>query len=494
MHTFNASVSLCNYPSKPTSQEIEEMIFIQQELNTLQLSELIKQGHSTCHLFNKKNFMCLNKTLKNFKEAYFIVLDFDHSNIPMEEILNTIIIKPTIAFETFSNKENDYRFKMIYLLNKVVTDTNEYKRMTEMVFNIVFNESDRIELKNVLDPSSYTANQMFHGTGKDKRVEVFDTLISIDLINQIFELEEKVFENYEEVYQFLGIEDSFKPTKKSKGKTKSKSLKKCPKNGNKRIKPYNIIDFSCFPENGTVKNDLFDMGINNEVYFIPSPYNNYQSIQISDQEYDKVYYWVGTQKIYAVNTYFVGGKQKVGHRKKTLQYAAHVFCNLYPLISENELFNKLKNYVIKYFELPGDIDNNYIRRLAKSVCAMDNHNDMGRRYFVLNPAYNQLSKSDKMKELHKRKNEFMRYYILSNHDSSLSLKELADKLKLHPKTVKKYLDTEGVCYLVGSKRDTNYQKFIEVYSLAENQKLSGRKLAALCGISNSQVNRYLKVK
>lgn len=63
-----------------------------------------------------------------------------------------------------------------------------------------------------------------------------------------------------------------------------------------------------------MKNDLFDMGINNEVYFIPSQYNNYHTIQISDSEYDQVYFWVGNQGIYAVNTYFIGGKQKVGYR------------------------------------------------------------------------------------------------------------------------------------------------------------------------------------
>lgn len=489
MHNFNASISLCNYSTKPTSHEFEDMIFCQKELNIIQLAELIQQGYSTCHVFNKKNFMTTNKTLKNFKEAYFIVLDFDHSNIAMKEVLNTIVIKPSIAFETFSNKENDYRFKMIYLLDKVITDTNNYKRMTEMVFSIAFKESDKIELRKSLDTTCYSANQMFHGTSKDKRVEVFDTVISLNLINQLLE---KGFESYEEVFDYLNISVDFKPTKKSKSKNQSKRIKKCPKKRNKRIKPYSHYDFSCFPSNGTVKNDLFDMGIDNEVYFIPSQYNNYHTIQISDSEYDQVYYYVGNQNIYAVNTYFIGGKQKVGFRKKTLQYAAHVFCNLYPDVTENELFNRLKGYAIKFFEQPGDIDNDYIRRLAKSVCCMDNHNNMGRKYFVLNPAFNHLSKSEKMKELHKRKNEFMKYYILSNHDSTLTLNELAENLKLHPKTVKKYLDAEGICYLIHNKRDDSYQKFISVYSIEEKHKLSVRKLAEKCEISKSQVSRFIQ--
>ena len=89
---FKASISLCNYSTKPNDTELSEMIFCQKELNTIQLAELIHQGYSTCHVFNKLNFMTTNKTLKNFKEAYFIVLDFDHSHISMKEVLDTIII------------------------------------------------------------------------------------------------------------------------------------------------------------------------------------------------------------------------------------------------------------------------------------------------------------------------------------------------------------------------------------------------------------------
>ena len=115
-----------------------------------------------------------------------------------------------------------------------------------------------------------------------------------------------------------------------------------------------------------------------------------------------------------------------------------------------------------------------------------------RKYFVLNPAFNHLSKSEKMKELHKRKNEFMKYYILSNHDSTLTLNELAENLKLHPKTVKKYLDAEGVCYSMNRKSDRNYQRFLLVYSVAENQYLSLRKLAEMIGLSKNTVGRYIE--
>ncbi len=169
-----------------------------------------------------------------------------------------------------------------------------------------------------------------------------------------------------------------------------------------------------------------------------------------------------------------------------------MFCNLYPGINDNVLCLKLKDYVVRYFEQPSDIDNDYIKRLATSVCCMDNHNNMGRKYFVLNPAFNHLSKSEKMKEIHKRKTQFMRYYILSNHDSSLTLNELAENLKLHPKTVKKYLDAEGICYIIHNKRDDSYQKFLSVYLIDENQHLSLRKLAEKCRISKSHVGRYIE--
>lgn len=504
---FKASISLCNYSTKPNDTELSEMIFCQRELNTHQLSELIQQGFSVCQVFNKINFLSFQKTNNNFKEANFIVLDIDESELTFQYVLDHAIIKPTIAFETFRDSVKGIRFKLIYLLEKPISDKQEYKRLTEMVFNIAFTESDKMELRNALDTTCYSPTFMFHGTKSDKRVKVFDTVISLDLINQTIQTKSTDFISYEEVFDYLNIPFDFKPISNSKKKSKIKSdktkpkissndisidQKKCPAKRNKRIKPYTHNDFSYIPTNGTVKYDLFDMGINNKVYFIPSQYNNYHTIQIPDSEYDQIYFWVGNQYIYEVNTYFKDGKQKVGHRKKTLQFAAHVFCNLYPDITDHVLFLKLRDYVIKYFEQPSDIDNDFIKRLAKSTRAMNNHTDIGRKYFVLNPAFNHLNKSDKMKEVHKRMSEFMRYYILFNHDSSLTLKELAVKMKLHPKTVKKYLDTEGVCYLTDKKSDYNYQKFLEVYLIEENRGLSLRKLAELIGISKNTVGRYIE--
>jgi len=41
------------------------------------------------------------------------------------------------------------------------------------------------------------------------------------------------------------------------------------------------------------------------------------------------------------------------------------------------------------------------------------------------------------------------------------------------------------------KLNNNYQRFIEIYSVETNNKLSVRKLAEICEISKSQVQRYI---
>lgn len=490
---FKASVSLSNYLAKPKSNDIADMIFMRRELNTVELFEAIKNGHSICHVYNKQNFMTVNKTLKNFKKAYFIVLDFDDCSLTFDYVLNNALIKPTIAFETFSNANEEIRFKLIYLLDTVMQDINEYKRMTEMVFNIAFNPKDKLELIKSLDTSCYTVNQMFFGTAKDKRVELFDTVITVDLINQIINTD-KELGNYEEVLNYLNIPKNFtpKPTKKLQASKKTKATKKVKptKTRNERINLYTHYDFSYIPNFGVVENSLFDMNVFDEVCFIPSKYNNYHTIIIPEEEQDKVYYYVRNQNIYAVNTYFVGGKQRVGFRKKTLQYTAHVFCNLYPEITENELFNRLKGYVIRFFEQPSDFEDDYIRRLSKSINAMKHPNDIGKKHFVLNPAYSHLTKSKKMKELQKRRSELMKYYVLDNHDETLTLKQLAEKLELHPKTVKKYLDAAGFSYVKNNKKEENYQKFLLIYSDEENRKITKVKLAEKCGVSMTQLRRY----
>ncbi len=495
MKRFNVSVSIDAYPTKPTDNELNEMLFANRELDIKELSELIANGHSTCHVFNRKNFLSTHKSNKNFKEANIIVLDFDHSPLNLQYVLDNLLIKPSIAFETLSNQSNDFRFKLIYLLDNPVKDIQGYQRMTEMVFNIAFNETDKTIVKDSLDTTCYRANQMFYGTNHSKQIEISDTIITVDLINQTIQDKSNDFQNYEEVFDYLNIPSDFKPesnsktNKNSKGKIKSKGLKKCPKKRKTRIIHILPQDLSCFPILGTVKNELFDMGINNEVYFIKSQYNNYHTITISDNQYDKVYYYVGDQNIYSVNTYFVGGKQKKGFRRRTVEYTALVFRNLYPEITETDMFDLLKNFVIKYIEQPGDLTNDWIRRLANSTVNMTQQNDAGKKYYVLNPAFNHLTKSQKIKELHKVRSEVMSYYVLNEYNSSLSLNQNAELLQLHPRTVKKYLDNEGVLF---DKVDVNFEQFIEIYSNEENRGLSVRRLSELSGISKSQVQRYIK--
>ncbi len=491
---FKASITLCPYPSKPTGNDIREMIFTTKEITNNELSELISKGHSFCHVFTNQNFMTQSKTIKNFKEANFIVFDFDDCNLSLDYVINNSIIKPSIAFETFSNSETNYRFKLIYVIDTPITNDQDYRRMTEIIFSISFNQNDSPELRKSLDTSCYLCNQMVHGTNPDRRIETNETVISIKLINQMFKNQSIEFNNYDDVFDFLKINIDFKPTKTNKIKSniQKKSKTNCPRKRNSRQKSNTLHDLSCFPHFGTLSTNIFEGNFIYEDTFIKSKYNNYHTIQISEYEIDKVYYWVGNQNIYSLNTYFAGGKQKPGYRKKTLLYAAHVFCNLYPDITPQILHLKLKDYVLHFFECPLDIENDYIFRLANAVIGMDNHHELGKRYFVLNPAYKHLTKSQKMKALHQRKSELMRQYILLNHDGSLTLKQLAEKTHLHPRTVKKYLDADGICYSQNNRQEEAYNMFLEVYSIEENQTLSIRKMAEKCGISKSQVQRFLK--
>jgi len=184
MKQFQVSVSYDAYQTKPNNNEIKEIFFIKRTVNVNELSQLISNGHSSCHVYTRDKFMTTNKNNKNFSEANFIVLDFDHSPLNLKYVLDNVIIKPSIAFETFSNTQNDFRFKLIYLLDNPVNDIQKYKRITEMVFNLAFNDSDRIIIKEALDPTCYRVSQMFHGTDSTKKIQTTDTIISIDLINQ----------------------------------------------------------------------------------------------------------------------------------------------------------------------------------------------------------------------------------------------------------------------------------------------------------------------
>jgi len=467
MKQFEVSVSVDTYPSKPCKEDYEDMVFRRTSLNVQELKEHILEGHSFCHNFSRNVFMSFFTANKNFSDANFLVFDFDHSPVSFEYVLSNIKIKPSISFQTLSNSDTDFRFKLIYLFDNPITTIQDYKFKTDMLFNFAFNKKDYEIIKPAMDMSCYSAVQLFLGTNENKKIEITDTVISLDLLNQVVESKEKVFDSYEELFNHYQIASN-----------DLKITNDCPKKENHIQLP--------IPPNDLNMNDTLGTPVNNLIY-CKNPYNNFHAAIITDST--KSYFFVGDQHIYELSTYLRSNKVEDGKRHKTMKYHLIVIKNMYPSISLNEMFNRMRWLVDTYYSNPHQIDDNQIYRMCKSIIKIEKRTNTGRRKYILNPAFNYLSKADKIREFQKCKSEHTKNEILLSVDLNKDYKELSDELGYCSSTIRKHLKSEGFD-LVKMKSDEKLKQFEVIY--LSNKDKSIRELSSLTGVSKSQVSRYIK--
>jgi biotin operon repressor len=234
-------------------------------------------------------------------------------------------------------------------------------------------------------------------------------------------------------------------------------------------------------------NYSFGTPINNSIYSV-NPFNNFFTADISDK--NMIYHYVGNQNIYSLSTFMKNGKVAVGKRHNTMKYHMFVIRNMYPNISISEMVSKLRWLVNLYYTNPFEITDEEIYRMSASVLKMGIKTETGKRKYILNPDYKYLTKSEKIKSFQKCKSLHTKDTILSGVDLSKSYTELSKELGYSTATIKKYLKIEGID-LVKLKAEEKFEMFKAIYSQPENQAKSGRELARLTGISNSQINRYI---
>lgn len=469
MKTFTMGVSIDNYTQKPTTEEYKEMVFRQSTLTTTELYNLVRNGYVFCHNFTRKTYMSSYTSSKNFTSANLIVFDIDHSPLSLEYVMKHLQIIPTIGYETLRNSPEDYRFKLLYLLNEPITYVEEYKSISEMLFKWIIKPTELIPLQSYIDSSCFSAAQLFIGTGLDQYVVSGDTIISTDLLSELSS--QTLSDN------IISMDTSTKDLKSCNYSTTSNV---CPKNENQF--QINI------PQYDLNMNYSFGTPINNLIYPI-NPFNNFYTADISDK--NKIYHYVGDQNIYSLSTYMKNGKVEVGKRHNTMKYHMFVIRNMFPNITIKELVSKVRWLVNSYYTNPYEITDNEIYRMSGSIMKMGIKTETGKRKYILNPEYKYLTKSEKIKSFQKCKSQHTKETILSRVDLSKSYTELSKELGYTTATIKKYLKTEGID-LVKLKAEQKFEKFKAIYSQPENQGKTGRALAKLSGINKNLVGEYIK--
>lgn len=159
-------ISRDSYLTKPNSETISDMRFDCLDVDVDYLIQSINQGKSfTSFMFNghrnQDNFIC----------SSLLVYDIDHSTICMNEYIEQLTILPTFAYNTPSDKDNDHRFRLCYVLSSEICSIGYYYTVSKSF-------AQQLKLRFV-DEHSYEVEHYWNGS-YNCNVFRYNTTISID--------------------------------------------------------------------------------------------------------------------------------------------------------------------------------------------------------------------------------------------------------------------------------------------------------------------------
>lgn len=167
-YKINVCLSKERYDEKPLGDVISKMRWECKELTIEEFANAISEGYSFCALMQcnwrkKENFICTS----------MLTYDIDHTETPMNDYISKLEFKPTIAYTSPSNKEGDYGFRLIYLLDFKLCSLEEY-------FTFSKSFSTQMKMKDV-DEHSYLGEQYWNGNSHGE-VVLFSNILNKEYI------------------------------------------------------------------------------------------------------------------------------------------------------------------------------------------------------------------------------------------------------------------------------------------------------------------------
>lgn len=208
---FRLSVSVISYPDKNTTPW-DSVNYRQQELTIDKFVELIKQGYCFCHCFKSSGEILIQKekTKANFTETQMVFVDIDNFEISMNDFVNKLSKKPTVAYTTRNNLTEYskwlYRFRLCYLFDTPITSDEEYTNTYQAILQSI--RKDIPTLKKEEDTHLKSSAQQIAG----------NALPNIDLIqiDSIYSKTDFPFENNNVSSFFFYKSETEKPIRKPK--------------------------------------------------------------------------------------------------------------------------------------------------------------------------------------------------------------------------------------------------------------------------------------
>lgn len=175
----------------------KDISFRQIECTIEEFFNFVINGYAYTSVFNKDVFHISYKKKANWRSTEFISFDFDNvdENITLSQFIDNLSIQPTIAYCTKNHlkikhdgEEPKARFRLIYVLDKEVTNENEYKSIYKAIANKLGIKDD--------DKTALQVERFFYGNNESEEIYLnADNILmveSLDLKPFIIPTKEKV--------------------------------------------------------------------------------------------------------------------------------------------------------------------------------------------------------------------------------------------------------------------------------------------------------------
>ena len=158
---FNLSVSTTDSNFKPTPKDIAKMQYQKRTVDIDAFIQYIRKGHSFCYCFDDMDEVFDNstKTKDNFSYTNVIAIDIDDSEICLNDYIESMRHKPTLAYTTYSNTLKGFRYRLVYVFRQKIMGLENYGN----TYNGILSANGM----QVQDNCMKSANQCFIGNGSN---------------------------------------------------------------------------------------------------------------------------------------------------------------------------------------------------------------------------------------------------------------------------------------------------------------------------------------
>ena len=149
---FEATISQQGYRQKPVSIDYATMNWVRRTVSLSEFVSLIQSGHSYCHIYHNNR-----RQKEKFLHTNFVSIDVDQSKIDLLTFLGDCHLKPTFAYETFSNGKNGfYSFRLVFVFREQISKRG-YPQMYDKLCRMT-------GLSNTKDNCGKVLTQLMNGT------------------------------------------------------------------------------------------------------------------------------------------------------------------------------------------------------------------------------------------------------------------------------------------------------------------------------------------